>query len=94
MSESTAPSAPRNVTVRIVTPVIVEVKWKAPAAPLGVIVLYTVYVTPLNTGIDQPTRKKRQTSSEGVQIIKQVSHHIITQRTCVRAAGLMSVCQF
>jgi hypothetical protein len=42
---STAPSAPQHVTARLVRTPVVEVKWKEPAFPNGIIVNYTIYAS-------------------------------------------------
>ena len=41
-----APSAPRDVTVTLIAPQVVEVRWMVPASPNGVITHYTVYAIP------------------------------------------------
>ena len=46
-----APSPPRDVTVRLVNTPLVEVRWREPAVPNGIIVRYTVYG--LVTGVRQ-----------------------------------------
>lgn len=56
-----APSPPRDVSVRIIRPLLVEVRWKVPAVTKGSIVHYTVYAIPLVS--TEPTRGKRQTDS-------------------------------
>lgn len=58
---SSAPSPPRSVSVRIVAPYVVEVSWREPAEPNGIVRNYTVYVTPvpdspLGTNINVPQR--------------------------------------
>ena len=55
----TAPSAPRDVKVRLIAPFLVEVSWRAPALPNGVITHYTVYAIPQI--FHEETRSKRQT---------------------------------
>ena len=54
--EFTAPSAPCDVTVRLVTPRVAEVSWRMPAVTNGVINRYIVYAIPLGGA----TRQRRQ----------------------------------
>ena len=55
---SIAPSAPRDVTVRVIRPLLVEVSWKVPVVTNGNIIRYIVYAIPLVS--TEPTRGKRQ----------------------------------
>lgn len=47
-----APSPPRNVSVRLVKPMTVEIRWRTPALPNGNISQYTVYAVPFTSGDD------------------------------------------
>lgn len=40
-----APSAPRDVRARLVETPVVEVRWREPTSPNGIIVYYTVYAS-------------------------------------------------
>ena len=64
-----APSSPRDVRVRQIRPLLVEVSWRAPAISNGVITHYTVYAIPKLSY--EATRSKRQTTSPP-QTIKKV----------------------
>lgn len=55
-----APSAPRNVTARLVKPLLAKVSWRVPTTPNGIITHYTVYATP-HVAFDVK-RRKRQTA--------------------------------
>lgn len=57
-SPLTGPSAPRNVTVRIIRPLLVEIRWRAPAVSNGQIIRYTVYAIPI--AVFGPAIRKRQ----------------------------------
>ena len=57
----TGPSAPRDVTVRLITPQLVEVRWRAPAVSNGQIIRYTVYAIPI--AVSGPAISKRQAAS-------------------------------
>ena len=57
----TGPSAPRDVTVCLITPRLVEVKWRAPALSNGQIIRYTVYAIPI--AVSGPAISKRQAAS-------------------------------
>lgn len=54
-----APTAPRDVKVRLVAPFLAEVRWRVPALSNGVITHYTVYAIPQIS--HEETRNKRQT---------------------------------
>ena len=56
-----APSAPRDVRARLITPSLAEVSWRAPALPNGVITHYTVYAVPQLS--HEETRSKRQAAT-------------------------------
>ena len=56
-----APSAPRDVRARLITPSLAEVSWRTPAVPNGVITHYTVYALPQLS--HEETRSKRQTAT-------------------------------
>ena len=60
-THSLAPSAPRDVSARLITPFLVEVSWRAPAIPNGVITHYTVYAVPQIS--HEETRNKRNTAT-------------------------------
>ena len=49
MFEFAAPSPPRDVTVRLVTPRVAEVTWRTPAVTNGIISRYIVYAIPLGS---------------------------------------------
>lgn len=51
---SLAPAAPDDVTARLVTPTLVEVRWGAPATDYENILHYNVYAIPLESLITQP----------------------------------------
>ena len=74
--EFTAPSAPRDVTVRLMTPRVAEVSWRMPAVTNGVINRYIVYAIPLGG----TTRQRRQalaiTTPQTVQTVyyKQIQY--------------------
>lgn len=55
-----APSSPRDVSVRVIRPLLVEVSWKVPAVTNGIIVHYIVYAIPLVFTEPAPARKRRQ----------------------------------
>ena len=54
----TGPSAPRDVTVRLITPLLVEIRWRRPAVSNGQIIRYTVYAIPIT--VSGPAISKRQ----------------------------------
>ena len=56
-----APSAPRDVRARLITPSLAEVSWRTPAVPNGVITFYTVYAVPQLS--HEETRSKRQAAT-------------------------------
>ena len=58
MSFFSAPSVPRDVKARLITPFLAEVSWRAPTLPNGVITHYTVYAIPRVS--HEETRSKRQ----------------------------------
>ena len=65
-----APSAPRDIRVRQVRPLMVEVSWRPPAMSNGIITHYTIYAKPrLSHGA---TRSKRQTNTSPQTITKVV----------------------
>ena len=64
-----APSEPRDVSVRLVTPLTVEVSWREPAVPNGQIVLYTVYAVIAGS---KPDRRRRQAVADLPGGIKEV----------------------
>ena len=58
-----APSAPRDVSARLVSGLDVEVTWRAPAIPNGQIIHYTVYGIPIvSFGPSVEQRRKRQSN--------------------------------
>ena len=66
----TAPSQPREISVRLITPTIVQVSWRVPAVSNGVITHYTVYAIPLGS---TASRGKRQAGADTTpQTIKMV----------------------
>ena len=65
-----APLAPRDVTVRVILPLLVEVNWKVPAVTNGNIARYTVYAIPLVS--TEPIRGKRQASATLPKTVKMV----------------------
>ena len=69
MTTNAAPTVPRDVRVRQIRPLLVEVSWRAPATSNGVITHYTVYAIPQLSY--EATRGKRQTTSPP-QTIKKV----------------------
>ena len=73
---STAPSAPRDIRLRQVRPLMVEVSWRPPALSNGIITHYTVYAEPrLNSYSYEATRSREQTNtSESLQTIKTVRY--------------------
>ena len=69
----TGPSAPRNVTVRLIAPLLVEIRWRQPAVSNGQIIHYTVYAIPIVV----PAITKRQAASNPPNgTIKQVCLHM------------------
>ena len=67
----TGPSAPRNVTVRLVTPRLVEIRWRRPAVSNGQIIRYTAYAIPI--AVSGSAISKRQAASNlPSRTIKQV----------------------
>ena len=57
-----APSVPRDVTVKLVRPLVAEVSWRAPSVSNGVITHYTIYAIP-QVSFEIGFRTKRQTTS-------------------------------
>lgn len=85
----TAPSPPRDVSVRMVTPTIAEVSWREPAVPNGVVTQYTVYAIPL--GSVTTFRGKRQAdataSSETIKMVTDLVTLLV--RTCYPSISLL-----
>ena len=72
----TGPSAPRNITVRLVTPLLVEIRWSIPALSNGQIIRFTVYGFPI--AVFGPAIGKRQAPSDlPAGTIKQVGCCVI-----------------
>lgn len=65
-----APSEPRDVRVRLVTPLIVEVSWREPAVPNGHILHFTVYAIPIVAF--EPERRRRQAAIDLPGTFKKV----------------------
>ena len=55
-----APSAPRDVTARLVAPLKVEVRWRSPAVTNGDISHYNVYAIPLRSTVSNSTLQTLQ----------------------------------
>ena len=71
----TGPSAPRDVTVRLVTPRLVEIRWRRPAVSNGQIIRYTVYAIPIT--VSGPAISKRQAAPNlPSRTITQVCSHM------------------
>ena len=71
----TGPSAPRDVTVRLITPQLVEVRWRRPAVSNGQIIHYTVYA--ISIAVSGPAISKRQAAPNlPSRTIKQVCLHM------------------
>ena len=58
---TTAPPGPRSVQVELISPVVLRVSWSPPRVIDGQIQYYTIYATPLITGISG--RNRRQVES-------------------------------
>ena len=74
---STAPQPPQEVTARLVTPVVIEVRWGRPPTPTfrAQLILYTVYAIPFSSQISPSPRGKRQVdASNPLQTIAKVEY--------------------
>ena len=60
---SIAPSPPRDVVARLVSPLTVEVTWRSPAVPNGVISHYIVYAIPLRSASVVTGERRQQSES-------------------------------
>ena len=63
----TAPSPPRNVSAKLITPDTVEVRWNIPAVLNGVIIRFTVYAIPVRANGPTLRGKRQATSPQTIQ---------------------------
>ncbi len=70
-----APTPPRSVTVTLINPNTILVKWIRPASSNGAISYYTVYAIPFITKTSPTLRGKR--SSDSLQTISKVKYVVI-----------------
>ena len=66
---NSAPSAPRDITVRLVTPRVAEVRWRAPAVTNGHIIKYIVYAIPLGGATRQRRQDVAATTPQTIRVV-------------------------
>ena len=81
----TGPSAPRGVTVRLITPRLVEVRWRAPAVSNGQIIRYTVYAIPIAVS-GRAISKRQAASNLPSGTIKHVCLHMWLSTYCISSS--------
>ena len=69
-----APSAPRDVSARLVAPLEVEVRWRSPAVTNGDISHYTVFATPLRSTVSNNTLQTLQMVAMSQTIVTFIIH--------------------
>ncbi len=72
-----APSPPRDITVKIVSINILEVSWRPPAVSNGLIIRYTVYLTLFGTSSEEGTGRKRRQAAQMPNVVTVVSTLIV-----------------
>ena len=75
---STAPPSPEEVTVILLTPVVLKVTWSRPSSIRGELVFFTVYATPLVSQSPTESREKRQAVNNSLGTITKVNMYSFT----------------
>lgn len=65
------------MTTRIVGSRVIEVQWRIPATPNGVIIRYTVYVTPLSVSVGAPASQVDENNTQATQFVSKYNINFI-----------------